>query len=444
MSYFDRAFLFLHMQIQELYTLFINSKGVQTDTRKIKKGELFFALKGDNFNANTFAQSALNLGADYVIIDEEKYYINDKTIVVENVLICLQELAKYHREQFNQLPNGKKVPFIAITGSNGKTTTKELIHTVLSSTYKTSATIGNLNNHIGVPLTLLAIPLDIDIAIIEMGANHQLEIASYCEYTMPTHAIINNCGKAHLEGFGGIEGVKKGKGELYDYIRKTNGIIFINHDLQYLKEMSIGIENKISYGSSNASITGVTMQHDTLLQVAITTPKLECTIKTQLVGAYNQANVLAAVCIGHFFNISIDKIKKSLEAYTPTNSRSQLIKQGSNTIILDAYNANPTSMKAAILNFKMMDYPNKIVMLGAMKEMGKESDTEHTELVKLLQETNWNNVVLVGKEFKGIEHPYHYFDFSEEAKKWLQDNSIENTAILIKGSRGSAMELVLI
>lgn len=424
------------MSIEQLYDIYLQYPHVQTDTRKLKQGDIYFALKGENFNGNQFAKQALEAGASYAVIDELAYQLNDQCILVDDVLSSLQQLACHHRKQF-------KIPFIAITGSNGKTTTKELMHAVLSSTYKTSATEGNLNNHIGIPLTILKIKKDTEIAIIEMGANHQKEIEGYCKIALPTHAIINNCGKAHLEGFGGIEGVRKGKGELFDYIREINGIIFRNADLDYLISMSSGIDQQITYGSTTADYRGIIESNEPLLNVAITTPKLECIIRTQLVGEYNFPNVMAAVAIGSYFNIPIETIQRSIEHYSPSNSRSQLIVQGSNTIILDAYNANPTSMAAAIRNFRNADYPNKVVMIGAMMELGEESQHEHQQIISLLEESNWNYVVLVGGDFKNCHHSFIYFNTSQEASAWYTSKSFEHTSFLIKGSRAMAMEKVL-
>jgi UDP-N-acetylmuramoyl-tripeptide--D-alanyl-D-alanine ligase len=426
------------MTITELYSIYLAHPHVQTDTRKIKSGEIFFALKGENFNGNLFAQQALDAGASYVVIDEKQFYINEKTILVDDVLQTLQALATHHRRQFT-------IPFLAITGSNGKTTTKELINAVMQTTLKTYYTFGNLNNHIGVPLTILNIRQDAQFAIIEMGANHQKEIEQYCQWAMPTHVLINNCGKAHLEGFGGIEGVRKGKGELYDYASVNNAIVFRNTDLDYLQTMASdrNITNQITYGSANANYVGRSIDHAGMIDVAVLTPGLETLIKTQLVGDYNFANIIGAVAVGKTFGVSIQNIKQGLEEYTPTNSRSQLIKQGTNTIILDAYNANPTSMKLAIENFARTDYPNKIIMIGGMWELGIDSLQEHQEIITLLQQWNWNDVILVGGDFANTKHEYIYFDNNAQAKEWLQNRAPQNTAILIKGSRATAMEKVL-
>ncbi len=424
------------MQIEELYSIYLKYPNVQTDTRKLSAGDLFFALKGEHYNGNLFAKKALEQGAAYAVIDEDLHDQDPRLIKVDHVLTTLQQLALHHRKQFN-------IPFLAITGSNGKTTTKELIHAVLSSTYKTSTTEGNLNNHIGVPLTILKIKPDTEIAVIEMGANHQKEIASYCSYTLPDFGLINNCGKAHLEGFGGIEGVRKGKGELYDFIRGTNGTIFINTDYDYLREMSRGISNQITYGTKNAETTGSLIESEPFLKVEISSKSLNGPVHTQLVGDYNLPNVLAAVSAGIHFNVPAKNIKEAIENYIPSNSRSQLIQQGTNSIILDAYNANPSSMKAAIENFARLHAPQKVVMLGGMAEMGEASLEEHRAVVDLLSQYPWHAVVLVGGDFGKIEHSYSYFQTAAEAKNWLQLQKLNHTHILIKGSRSMKMEEVL-
>ena len=424
------------MNIEEIYKIYLEYPSVQTDTRKLNNGDIYFALKGENFNGNHFVNQAFEKGANYCVVDEIEYQINDKCILVEDVLSCLQALATHHRKQF-------AIPFIAITGSNGKTTTKELMMAVLSSKYKTYATEGNLNNHIGVPLTILKIKKDAQMAIIEMGANHQKEIAFYCNIALPTHGLINNCGKAHLEGFGGIEGVKKGKGELYDFLKNKDGIIFRNSDLEYLNEMSIGIDKQVTYGEHQANFTGKSYTENSFLQVAVLTQGLECTIHTQLVGEYNLANVLGAVAVGSTFDIHINDIKKSIEEYNPSNSRSQLMKIGTNTVILDAYNANPTSMVSAINNFSQLDYPNKIIMIGAMMELGDESINEHQKIIELLEQSNWKQVVLVGGNFNVVKHSFIYFENSTLAQKWFLESAFQNTAFLIKGSRAFQMEKII-
>jgi len=424
------------MNIEELYQIYRQYPSVQTDTRHLKAGDIFFALKGKNFNGNAFAKAAIDNGAACAVIDEAAYEIPGKTMLADDVLLALQQLANYHRQQFT-------IPFIAITGSNGKTTTKELIHAVLSSSFKTYTTEGNLNNHIGVPLTLLKIKEDAALAVIEMGANHQQEIASYCAYTMPTHGLITNCGKAHLEGFGGVEGVRKGKGELYDYLRNHNGTAFVMWDYDYLQEMSKGITAIFKYGTAHAELEGNTVRSEPFLEVSITKGAGTGIIKTQLVGDYNLPNVLAAVATGKYFGVPDEKIKKTIEAYSPSNSRSQLLVKGSNRIILDAYNANPSSMKLAIENFGKMKAGKKVLLLGAMAELGEESLAEHTAIIELLKQYQWEKVVLVGGDFLNIAHPFISFPNAAEASRWMKQQQAENTHFLIKGSRSMNMEMVL-
>lgn len=424
------------MDIQQLYKVYLKHPCVETDTRKLKKGNLFFALRGPNFNGNSFAQQAINQGAAFAVIDEIKYEIPGRTILVADVLTTLQKLAHQHRLQF-------KIPFLAITGSNGKTTTKELIHVVLGTTFKTCTTEGNLNNHIGVPLTILKIKDDTEIAIIEMGANHQQEIAGYCTYALPTHGIITNCGKAHLEGFGGEEGVKKGKGELYDHLKNNRGTAFVMWDHDYLKEMSRGIHTIVKYGTKDADFECQIVKHDPFLEINIIKGADIGKIKTQLVGKYNFSNVMAAVCVGKYFKVEDEKIKSAIENYIPSNSRSQLIIIESNHIILDAYNANPNSMKEAIENFAAMNAANKVVMLGAMAELGDESPAEHRALIELIKKYNWKEVVLVGTDFIKCNPPYLTLENSEQAKEWYRQQEFQNTYILIKGSRSFEMEKVI-
>jgi UDP-N-acetylmuramoyl-tripeptide--D-alanyl-D-alanine ligase len=425
------------MDIDELYKLYLENPSVETDTRKIKQGDIFFALKGPNFNGNQYAHVALDAGASWCIVDEETGAANSKIILVKDSLHTLQQLAKKHREQFN-------IPFIAITGSNGKTTTKELIHAVLSSTFKTYTTTGNLNNHIGVPLTILKIKKDAAFAVIEMGANHMEEIAGYCTYAMPTHGLITNCGKAHLEGFGSEENIKKAKGELFDYLRENNGTAFIFSDYDYLGNMSKGIPYIVTYGTTEgAQFTGQVKDHSEFLEVAISKGMNIKEIKTQLVGGYNLPNVLAAVAVGKTFNIPDEKIRSSLENYLPSNSRSQLIEKDGNKIILDAYNANPSSMKAAIENFAMMNGDKKVLMLGGMMELGKDSIAEHDKLVSQISQNKWLHVVLVGNDFKNLPENFIHFNNVAEAKAWYTKQGLKNAQVLIKGSRSMQMEKVL-
>ena len=421
-----------------LYELFEKHPSVQTDTRKLQLGDLYFALKGPNFNGNTFAMAALEAGASYAIVDEDIPYskaIDDRILQVDDVLTTLQALAKHHRQQFT-------IPFIAITGSNGKTTTKELVSTVLASHFKTYTTKGNLNNHIGVPLTILSVGKDAEMAVIEMGANHQLEIASYCTYTLPTHGMITNCGKAHLEGFGGEAGVRKGKGELFDSIRNHQGTAFVMSDYDYLNEMSKGINEIITYGTSSGDIQANAIDHHGMISIEGTKGFKE-RIDTQLVGTYNLPNVLAAVAIGLYFKVPMGKIKSAIESYTPTNSRSQLMNWHHNQLILDAYNANPSSMKLAIENFAKIDSTEKIMCLGGMKELGEDSVLEHQALINYMQSFNWEQVVLVGGDFKFCQHQYLYFENALEAKQWLKAQNYSQKHILIKGSRGIQMEQMI-
>jgi UDP-N-acetylmuramoyl-tripeptide--D-alanyl-D-alanine ligase len=424
------------MSIEELYKVYQQFPSIQTDTRKLKTGHIFFALKGDNFNGNHFATQAIANGAVYAVIDEKEFEIPGKTILVNNVLTVLQDLAKHHRQQFN-------IPFLAITGSNGKTTTKELIHAVLSTSFKTYTTEGNLNNHIGIPLTILKIKPDAEIAVIEMGANHQKEIDSYCEYAMPTHGLITNCGKAHLEGFGSIEGVRKGKGELFDYLRKNNGAAFVMWDYDYLQEMSKGILSITKYGTANADIEGVFVKSDPYLTIEIKKGSEAGIIHTQLVGEYNLPNVLAAVAIGNHFKVPDQKIKSSIENYSPSNSRSQLVEKGTNKIILDAYNANPSSMKLAIENFSNLKTENKVLILGGMAELGAESMEEHKTLISLIGQNDWKAVVLIGGDFLKINHPYLSFSNVNEAKEWFTEQRFTDSHILVKGSRSVKLEKIL-
>lgn len=424
------------MNITELYQIYLQHPNVQTDTRNIKEDELFFALKGPNFNGNRFAQQAVDAGAAKVIIDEAAYEIPGKTILVPDVLQALQQLAAHHRAQFN-------FPVLAITGSNGKTTTKELVHAVLSTAYKTYTTEGNLNNHIGVPLTLLKIRSDAQMAVIEMGANHLEEIKGYCAIARPTHGLITNAGKAHLEGFGSIEGVKKGKGELYDFLRsRGDGTAFVMWDYDYLRDMSRGIAHIVRYGTADADITGKAAGKSGFLAVEMVQP-FAALISSQLVGDYNLPNVLAAVAVALQFQVPPGKIQAAIEGYAPSNSRSQLIERGSNKIILDAYNANPSSMKLAIENLAEMEGTKKILVLGAMAEMGAETEAEHQRMVQLIEQYSWDEVILVGKPFEPYKDRFRYFETSDQATAWFGGHRPQNTLLLVKGSRSTKMEKVL-
>ncbi|MCS6823089.1 MAG: UDP-N-acetylmuramoyl-tripeptide--D-alanyl-D-alanine ligase [Cytophagaceae bacterium] len=424
------------MNISEIYEIYLQSTGISTDTRKIQAGNIFFALKGTTYDANTFADKALAEGANYAVIDNPEYKRTEKHILVKDTLDCLQQLALFHRNQFN-------IPIIAITGSNGKTTTKELVGAVLSKKYITHVTQGNLNNHIGIPLTLLAMKPGTEIAVIEMGANHQGEIKSYCEYTRPTHGIITNIGKAHLEGFGGIEGVKKGKGELYNYLLKHDGNIFINTTDKTLMEMS-HFKNPITYPQPGDFLQCKMLDSSPYLRIQ-TESGLQ--FETQLTGTYNFANISAALCVAKYFHVSEHDAVEAIMDYIPQNNRSQVIKKGTNTIILDAYNANPTSMREAISNLAIlrMDF-KKCLMLGDMYELGEESEAEHESLGKFIGQHAFDIVCLCGKHMKYAHKACpasKYFESKEELHKYLMDEKINNAYILIKGSRGMSMETLL-
>ncbi|WP_025743228.1 UDP-N-acetylmuramoyl-tripeptide--D-alanyl-D-alanine ligase [Aquimarina pacifica] len=422
------------MTIHQLHQLFLSSKGVCTDTRKIEKNTLFFALKGENFDGNSYAKIAVESGASYAIIDDPKYQISDKHILVTDALKTLQNLALYHRQHL-------KIPVIALTGSNGKTTTKELINSVLSSGFKTCATSGNLNNHIGVPLTLLSMNTSTEIGIVEMGANHVGEIALLSEITNPDYGYITNIGKAHLEGFKSIEGVLKGKTELYKNLKKNNKLVFLNIDDPKLKKASLEIDT-FSFSISE--------QADVTVKLLNTSPTVvvgyeDIQIHTHLIGAYNFTNIAAAIAIGAYFKIPIDKIKKAIEAYIPSNNRSQILKQGEHTIILDAYNANPTSMKAAIDSFSESHYESKIVVLGDMFELGNDAANEHQEIVNHTCTTTIDEIFLVGTNFFATisdDSRVRKFKSFEDLERQLNLQNKKST-ILIKGSRGMKLERVV-
>lgn len=425
--------------IEDLYDVFLKHPKISTDTRSIESNSLFFALKGQNFDGNKFSHEALKAGAAYAIIDDVSFDIFDNTILVDDVLTTLQNLANYHRKQL-------KIPFLAITGSNGKTTTKELVNAVLSKKYKTLATKGNLNNHIGVPLTLLSISNDIEFAIIEMGANHQKEIALLCEIAMPDYGIITNIGKAHLEGFGGIEGIKKGKGEMYDFINAHNGIVFLNTDSDSLNEMlKSRTMNAITYGkSSNVNLQGEIVKEQPTLSFKWRWKSGEYNyIDSQLPGVYNLTNFLCAACIGSYFGVSENEINEALSSYVADNNRSQIIKKNNKTILLDAYNANPSSMEAAINNFVKLEAKRKVVFLGNMLELGDEAHLEHQKLVNLLKQNSFSEVYLVGNLFKDVACDFHFFESVDQCRATIKNKDFTNATLLIKGSRGSKMEKLL-
>jgi len=424
------------MEISTLYSYFLQCTGVCTDTRKITDGCLFVALKGERFDANTFAAQALQQGAKYALIDNPEYHIEGKTILVTDALTALQQLARYHRQQLG-------LPVIALTGSNGKTTTKELINAVLSTKYTTTATVGNLNNHIGVPLTLLSFTKDTEIGIVEMGANHQKEIEFLCAIAEPNFGYITNFGKAHLEGFGGVEGVIKGKSELYAYLSNHIKTAFVNLDDAIQREKTEHISRfTFSAGkhSSDVSVDGIEANPMVKLYYH------DLHIQSNLIGIYNAANITAAITIGNYFKVEDTLIKQAIENYVPTNNRSQIIEKNGNHIILDAYNANPSSMAAAIANFSQLEAENKIAFLGDMFELGAESADEHKKVIQLLENNHNIEVFLVGKDFysQAIEQTnFHYFESFDELKQALKDKSFSGNTILIKGSRGMALERIL-
>ncbi|WP_341216590.1 UDP-N-acetylmuramoyl-tripeptide--D-alanyl-D-alanine ligase [uncultured Wocania sp.] len=422
------------MKIEQIHSFFLECNSVCTDTRKIHKDDIFFALKGDNFNGNIYAEQAIKKGAKYVIIDDDKYKTSDKKILVNNALKTLQELAAYHRSFLN-------IPIIALTGSNGKTTTKELINVVLSQKYKTTATLGNLNNHIGVPLTLLSMNSNTEIGIVEMGANHLKEIAFLCNIAKPDYGYITNFGKAHLEGFGSVEGVITGKSELYDYLITNHKTIFVNGN----DAIQVNKTNK-----AKRVIFGNTTFTDINIDFIDAKPFVECkynslNIKSHLIGDYNYNNIATAICIGNYFKVDDNAIKNAIENYIPTNNRSQIINIGTNQIILDAYNANPTSMHAALLNFEKQT-GLKIAILGDMFELGNDAKQEHETITDLAVSLNIDTVILVGENFyqsKNDSNKIIKHKTFEDLKRAFDFTQIENATLLIKGSRGMALERVL-
>lgn len=424
------------MNTNEIHKLFLNCSSVSIDTRKIESNSFFVAIKGDKFDANTFAQEALNKGASYVIIDDEKYYIDQRTILVKNSLETLQDLAKFHR-------NYLKIPIIGLTGSNGKTTTKELINVVLSKKYTSKATVGNLNNHIGVPLTLLSFNSETEIGIVEMGANHQKEIEFLCNLAQPDFGYITNFGKAHLDGFGGFEGVIKGKSELYQYLKLADKSVFVNVD-DKLQEESTKTLKRIIFSQQDSS-TDVFIK-SVKANPFVTIEFNDTIVKSNLIGLYNANNINAAITIGKYFGVSDIQIKEAIESYIPENNRSQLIEKNSNEIILDAYNANPSSMKVALENFIQLDKENKVVIIGDMFELGKESLQEHRSIVKMLEKESEIKCVFIGNDFYANKEDRLHFQFYksfDDFAVFLKENPLKNNSILIKGSRGMALERTL-
>jgi UDP-N-acetylmuramoyl-tripeptide--D-alanyl-D-alanine ligase len=428
----------------ELYQKYRECSGVSTDTRKIPTDSMFFALKGPNFDANSFAKQAIEKGAKYAIVDDKDLDINENLLLVEDVLDTLQNLANYHAQQLN-------IPFIGLTGSNGKTTTKELINSVLSKKYKTYATIGNLNNHIGVPLTILAIDNTIEIAIIEMGANKQGDIKELVEICEPTHGFITNIGKAHLEGFGGLKGVRKGKGELFDFLAKNNGVVFVNAASTPTLEMAserTGFKEIITYttDTNRRFQTVVTMLEESPYVIFIESEGGY--YKSHLTGIYNFQNIAAAVRIGQYFGVETKVACQAVADYIPNNNRSQFVEKGSNMVLMDAYNANPSSMSAAITYFNDLKADKKMVILGDMFELGEDAEMEHEALGQLLAECNFDNILLVGTLMESALKALPmmkalYFPDKFGLHTWLQDYPQTDMHILVKGSRGMGLESVL-
>lgn len=418
------------MTIETLHTHFLECESVCTDTRKISKNCLFFALKGENFNGNKFAKDAIKEGAAFAIIDEAEYKINDQFILVDDVLSALQNLALFHRKYLN-------IPIISLTGSNGKTTTKELINVVLSKTYKTTATKGNLNNHIGVPLTLLSMDSFTEIGIVEMGANHQKEIEFLSQLALPDYGLITNFGKAHLEGFGSFEGVIKGKSELYQHLKANKKTIFVNqNDKLQLKQVGT-YDSTIIFGSQTKLLDS---------QPYIALDYKNQTIKTHLTGTYNYNNVSIAIALGEHFKVSTQDIINAIEHYIPNNNRSQIVEQNGHQIILDAYNANPSSMLAALSNFDQINNKNKVVILGDMFELGKTAQEEHQHISDFVSNLNLKKAIFVGENFYGIKTKNtnsSYFKSFEDFSNNFGNFNLENQLFLIKGSRGMALERVL-
>jgi len=427
--------------IPELYSLFLAANcEVCTDTRKLVKGSVFFALKGENFNAAEFARKAIEGGCSAAVVDDEKYAQGENIYLVEDTLGALQGLANYHRTQFS-------IPVLAVTGSNGKTTNKELINAVLSQKFSVLATQGNLNNHIGVPLTLLRLRSHHELAIVEMGANHKGEIALLCNIANPGYGLITNIGKAHLEGFGGEEGVKQGKGELYRFLKSVSGKVFVNGDDETLIELSAE-NDKYTYGCKKLfDVIGKDCSNAEKVGLKYTTRYGEKDwtkiplISTKILGTYNFINCLAAASVGVFFKVPDESIRVALESYTPAMNRSQLDNTGKNLLILDAYNANPDSMRAAIINFANHPGANKLLLLGDMFELGDYSAVEHQKIIGLLQEKSFRNVILVGEEFyRAKSHEFQKFRTTAECLEYLAGRSLTGFTILVKGSRGMQME----
>lgn len=424
------------MEISELYEVFKQYPQVTTDTRNCPKDAIFFALKGDKFNGNIYADKALELGCSYAVVDEAKYATSDKHILVENGLTTLQQLANFHRRTLT-------LPIIGITGTNGKTTTKELVTAVLSQEFNVLSTQGNLNNHIGVPLTLLSMRKEHEIAVIEMGASHMGEIKILAEIAEPNFGLITNLGQAHLEGFGSFENIIKTKKELFDYIKnRKDGKLFVDYDNARLKEIveKEGITS-IYYGrESELFVAGRIVDNNPYLKFDWRFSQKFHTVQTNLIGEYNLSNALAAITIGKYFGVKSSLVSKAIEQYIPNNNRSQLKKTDKNTLIIDAYNANPTSMEAALHNFSQLKAEHKVLILGDMRELGNNSVLEHQKILDYITDHQFDSIFLVGDNFSSMQNPYHNYRNVDDLKDYLQKNPIKDSYILVKGSRGIQLE----
>lgn len=424
------------MNIEELYKIFRASKGISTDTRKIKEGSIFFALRGDRFNANEFSEKALESGALYAVIDDPAYQKDERFILTDNVLTTLQDLARYHRDQL-------QIPVIGLTGSNGKTTSKELVNCVLNQKFKTYATKGNLNNHIGVPLTILEIDSTYEIAVVEMGANHVGEIASLSAIAKPTHGFITNIGKAHIGTFGGFENIIRGKSELYQHLIVNNGTVFINSANEILFNMAKRFKNPVLYPRKGDFYECEFLDADPFVRIRAENGE---EVQTRLIGAYNFENIATALCIGKFFDVDPVLANKAVAEYSPANMRSQIVTKGTNTIILDAYNANPSSMKAAVENLAAMRADRKVLILGDMFELEGEAEKEHQQLGKLIQQLGFNEVYLCGNLIKiaQLEIPSaRHFSTRDDLVSNLKENHFDHATILVKASRGIGLEAIV-
>ncbi|MBK7874067.1 MAG: UDP-N-acetylmuramoyl-tripeptide--D-alanyl-D-alanine ligase [Saprospiraceae bacterium] len=431
------------MTIEQLYQVYLQHPNIQTDSRRMNPGDLFFALKGEKFDGNRFALQALEQGAAYAIIDDPAVCKNDRCILFEDVLQTLQLLATHHRRQFY-------IPVIAICGSNGKTTTKDLVSAVLSSHYPTHFTKGNFNNHIGVPLTLLAMPSTTEVAVLELGANNIGEVDFLCHIAEPTHGLITNIGKEHLEGFGGLEGVKQGESELYRYLAKQDGVAFINKDEPFLEELAAPVKKKLFYAQSESFDFDNPIYEVQLLEalpfvkvIFMDDDGKMVEIHSQLFGKYNFANIMTAIVLGRYFKVPTHKIKAAIEAYQPMSNRSQIKKIGTNTFVMDAYNANPSSMELAIQNFKEMKVEHKVAILGDMLELGIESPPEHQHIAKLALAQGFDQVIFVGKEFQPYVHNSLHFNNVQTLREWFDQQNFQDTHFLLKASRGIALEKML-